>query len=126
MTFPALISLIAKWAPPKEKSVFTACTLGFVLGSLIVPPLSSVIICSMGWQWCFYLTSTSAALFALAWFFLVSDYPVDNWFCPKEEAEFINESLEGTVKKGWVRRPCRCVIYLEFQRTLAQKRNMFL
>ncbi|XP_044758954.1 sialin-like [Coccinella septempunctata] len=103
--FPALSSLIAKWAPPKEKAIFTSCILGFVFGSLVTPPIAFAVIRYMGWQWSFYLTSLSALLFCVVWFFIVSDYPLDNWFCPKEEAGYIDESLEGTVQKGWVKPP---------------------
>lgn len=96
------MSLIAKWAPPKEKSIFMCCILGFTFGTLVTPPISSIIIIHLGWEWSFYLTSIVGVLFVVAWFILVSDYPIDNWFCSKEEATFINDSLEGTVVKGWV------------------------
>ncbi|XP_045477553.1 sialin-like isoform X2 [Harmonia axyridis] len=102
---PCLMSLIAKWAPPKEKSIFMCCILGFTFGTLVTPPISSIIIIHLGWEWSFYLTSIVGVLFVVAWFILVSDYPIDNWFCSKEEATFINDSLEGTVVKGWMKPP---------------------
>ncbi|XP_045477556.1 sialin-like [Harmonia axyridis] len=102
---PCMMSLIAKWSPPNEKSLFMSCILGFIFGTLVTPPISSIIIIHLGWEWSFYLTSIVGVLFVVAWFILVSDYPIDNWFCSKEEATFINDSLEGTVIKGWMKPP---------------------
>ncbi|KAL3273978.1 hypothetical protein HHI36_015397 [Cryptolaemus montrouzieri] len=101
----ALMILIANWAPSNEKSTFTSCLLGYGFGSLITPFCGSIIIETMNWQWSFYGTAVATVVFLVAWIILVADHPIESWFCSTEEAEFIERSQEGAVRKGWIKPP---------------------
>lgn len=104
MVYPALQSLIARWAPPAEKGKFVAALMGNTLGTVITWSLLGFIIQSMGWIWAFIIPAIIAAGWSVLWCFTVADAPSDHKFISEEERDYIDECLGTVVKKTKVHR----------------------
>lgn len=97
--YPALQSLIARWAPPEEKGKFVSALMGNTLGTVCTWPLLGAIIEGVGWQWAFVVPGVLAVTWSLIWAFTVADSPSDHRWISVEERDYINKSLSGGVKK---------------------------
>lgn len=102
--YPAIHSVIAKWAPPEEKGKFVSCVLGGALGTVITWALVGFIIESYGWVWAFYIPAVISFAIAILWWFTVADSPAKHPRITKEEKDFIEKSLGNQVtdKKAWL------------------------
>ncbi|XP_017779301.1 PREDICTED: sialin [Nicrophorus vespilloides] len=97
--YPALHSLISRWAPPEEKGKFVGALLGGTLGTVLTWPMLGSIVESLGWTWAFYIPGGLALLWCLLWFFLVSDSPDLHPRISDEEKFYIAKSLGDSVAK---------------------------
>lgn len=65
---PAAIKAIAEWVPSRERGLCVAIyNNGFVVGSILAPPLVSLIALHFGWQWSFILTALLGAMLLYLW-----------------------------------------------------------
>lgn len=65
---PAAIKAIAEWVPSRERGLCVAIyNNGFVVGSILAPPLVSLIALHFGWHWSFILTALLGAVLLHLW-----------------------------------------------------------
>jgi len=65
---PAAIKAIAEWVPSRERGLCVAIyNNGFVVGSILAPPLVSVISLHFGWHWSFVLTALLGGVLLCFW-----------------------------------------------------------
>lgn len=65
---PAAIKAIAEWVPTRERALCVAIyNNGFVVGSILAPPLVSAITLHFGWQWSFVVTTVLGFVVLVFW-----------------------------------------------------------
>lgn len=65
---PAAIKAIAEWVPSRERGLCVAIyNNGFVVGSILAPPLVSVVALHFGWRWSFILTAVLGGVLLYFW-----------------------------------------------------------
>ncbi|KAK5883235.1 hypothetical protein CesoFtcFv8_019589 [Champsocephalus esox] len=103
VTFPAMMSMWARWAPPLERSrLITLSGSGGNFGAFIVLPVTGLISQSLGWPAIFYLCGVAGCLWAVVWFIFVSDDPRTDRRISKEERDYIIKSIESQgTGHGW-------------------------
>ncbi|KAF3834251.1 hypothetical protein F7725_025455 [Dissostichus mawsoni] len=103
VTFPAMMAMWARWAPPPERSrLMTLSGSGGNFGAFIALPLTGLISQSLGWPAVFYLCGAAGCLWAVVWFIFISDDPRTHRRISKEERDYIIKSIgsQGT-GHGW-------------------------
>lgn len=65
---PAAIKAIAEWVPSRERGLSVAIyNNGFVVGSILAPPLVSFVALRFGWHWSFVLTALLGGVLLFFW-----------------------------------------------------------
>uniref|UniRef100_A0A3P8TB80 Sialin n=1 Tax=Amphiprion percula TaxID=161767 RepID=A0A3P8TB80_AMPPE len=103
VTFPAMMALWARWAPPLERSrLMTLSGSGANFGAFLALPLTGYICQTLGWPAVFYLCGGAGCLWAVFWFMFVSDDPRTHRGISEEERDYIINSIgpQGT-GHGW-------------------------
>uniref|UniRef100_A0A1A8S1D5 Solute carrier family 17 (Sodium phosphate), member 3 n=2 Tax=Nothobranchius rachovii TaxID=451742 RepID=A0A1A8S1D5_9TELE len=103
VTFPAMMAMWARWAPPLERSrLMTLSGSGGAFGAFVALSISGFICEKLGWPAVFYLCGGAGCFWALFWFFLVADDPRTHPRISEEEREYIINSVgaQGT-GHGW-------------------------
>lgn len=103
--YPALHSLIAKWAPPNEKGKFISALLGGTFGTVITWPVAGILMETLGWSYAFYIPAAFTFSLTIIWFYVVADSPAEHPRIRPEEKEFIETSLGHTVSTKKVKPP---------------------
>lgn len=102
LVYPALQTLIAKWAPPAEKGKFVSCLMGNTLGTCVTWPLVGVVTMSWGWDWGFHVVSLQHVVYCLIFFIVASDSPEKSRYVTESELNFITEAQGSSVSKSKV------------------------
>lgn len=89
VTFPACHTMVAKWAPPDEKSRFVWSLLGGTFGTIITYPMVAAIADSINWQAGWYLPSLLMLVWVGFWALLVSDSPEEHPGISEAEKDYI-------------------------------------
>ncbi|XP_040909521.1 sialin isoform X2 [Toxotes jaculatrix] len=103
VTFPAMMAMWARWAPPLERSrLMTLSGSGASFGAFVALPLTGFICQTLGWPAVFYLCGGAGCLWSIFWFIFVSDDPRTHRRISKEERDYIINSIgpQGT-GHGW-------------------------
>ncbi|CAG9767273.1 unnamed protein product [Ceutorhynchus assimilis] len=100
LVYPALQTLIGRWAPPQEKNKFTACLMGNTLGTALTWIIVGAVTSAWKWPWGFHVVSIECFLFLFVFFFLAWDSPEQCKWITDEELEYIKTSQEGKVSKS--------------------------
>uniref|UniRef100_UPI003AAB7B69 sialin n=1 Tax=Centroberyx gerrardi TaxID=166262 RepID=UPI003AAB7B69 len=103
VTFPAMMAMWARWAPPLERSrLMTLSGAGANFGAFVALPLTGYICQTLGWPAVFYLCGGAGCLWAVFWFLLVSDDPRTHRRISERERDYIINSIgsQGT-GHGW-------------------------
>ncbi|XP_059205309.1 sialin [Centropristis striata] len=103
VTFPAMMSMWARWAPPLERSrLMTLSGSGGNFGAFVSLPLTGFICQTLGWPAVFYFCGGAGCLWAVFWFIFVYDDPRTHRRISKEERDYIIKSIgsQGT-GHGW-------------------------
>lgn len=103
VTFPAMMAMWARWAPPLERSrLMTLSGSGASFGAFVSLPLTGYICQTLGWPAVFYLCGAAGCLWSVFWFAFVSDDPRKHRRISQEEKEYIINSIgpQGT-GHGW-------------------------
>jgi len=75
-TFPASMTLFARWLPAGERTRAVAFNLGGIsLGTVFGLAVAGAVVAAWGWSAIFYLFGAAGVGFALLWFMLVHDRP---------------------------------------------------
>ncbi|CAG9865053.1 unnamed protein product [Phyllotreta striolata] len=95
---PSLQLLIAHWAPPEEKGMFSTTFMGCYLGTVVTWWVVGLITKILGWDWGFYIISLQNFLFCLLFFVVVADSPETHTWIKSQEVEYIKEKQNQIVR----------------------------
>ncbi|XP_029519462.2 sialin-like isoform X3 [Oncorhynchus nerka] len=94
VTFPAMMAMWARWAPPLERSrLMTLSGSGANFGAFVALPLTGFICHSLGWPAVFYMFGGAGCIWAVFWFILVSDQPGTHPRISTREKDYIINSI---------------------------------
>lgn len=99
--FPCASALVAKWAPPNERSTMTGFVqTGVMLGNAIAFFFSGLIMDSFpGWDPVFYFVGTIGLLWCIFWYTICYSSPAEHPFVSEKEREMIETQIALTSKK---------------------------
>lgn len=103
VTFPAMMAMWARWAPPLERSrLMTLSGSGANFGAFVAFPLTGYICQMLGWPAVFYICGGAGCLWSIFWFIFVSEDPRTHPRISEEERDYIVNSIgpQGT-GHGW-------------------------
>lgn len=99
VTLPGMHVLVARWAPPQERSkISSAVYAGMTLGTLVCMPFSGFLAAAIDWSAVFYIQGGLSLLWYILWLIFVYDSPALHPRISRAERKYIEESL-GTVQK---------------------------
>ncbi|KAK5618208.1 hypothetical protein CRENBAI_020834 [Crenichthys baileyi] len=103
VTFPAMMAMWARWAPPLERSrLMTLSGSGASFGAFLALPLTGYICEKLGWPAVFYLCGGAGCLWFVFWCALVSNDPQTHRRISEEERDYIVNSIGAQGKgHGW-------------------------
>ena len=89
VTFPACHTMVAKWAPPEEKSRFVWSLLGGTFGTIITYPMVTAIADKINWETAWYLPSLLMFVWIYFWILFAYDSPAEHPGITEEEKTYI-------------------------------------
>ncbi|KAL6426666.1 hypothetical protein ACFW04_009210 [Cataglyphis niger] len=97
VSFPAMHVMIAKWAPPNERSVIASIVYaGTALGTVISILLTGLLAANVGWDSIFYVEGALCLIWCVAWWLMIADSPeIQTRFISETERNYIIMSLGG-------------------------------
>ncbi|XP_071559510.1 putative inorganic phosphate cotransporter [Temnothorax nylanderi] len=100
VSFPAMHVMIAKWAPPNERSVIASIVYaGTALGTVISILLTGLLAANLGWESIFYVEGVLCLIWCTLWWLMIADSPEEQTrFITQEEKSYIVTSLGGHKK----------------------------
>ncbi|XP_047031795.1 sialin [Helicoverpa zea] len=94
VTFPAMHTLLSKWAPPSERSFMAALTYaGTSLGTVISMLMAGVLTANIGWESVFYVMGGLSLIWCVLWVVLVQDSPQQQRFMTADERAMVTTAL---------------------------------
>ncbi|CAG0913240.1 unnamed protein product [Notodromas monacha] len=104
VTFPAMHALIAKWAPPFQRSLFSSIIYaGSTAGLVVSMPIAGILAQSSflgGWPSIFYVFGAAGIVWFAFWAFLVYEDPDSHPWISVAEKTLIKRSLGRQVHHG--------------------------
>ncbi|CAK9823013.1 Putative inorganic phosphate cotransporter [Anthophora retusa] len=96
VTFPAMHAMVAKWAPPNERSILVSIVYaGTALGTVISILLTGLLAANLNWVWIFYIEGALCLIWCTAWWIMIEDSPEQQTrFISQEEKNYIMQSLK--------------------------------
>lgn len=89
VTFPASHTMVAKWAPPNEKSRFVWSLLGGTFGTILTYPMVAAIAETMDWESAWYIPSLLMFVWIIVWALVAYDSPTEHPGITPEEKDYI-------------------------------------
>lgn len=108
--FPAMHTLVSKWAPPEEKGKFVAALLGGALGTVTTWQCAGLIIVTYGWPYVYYSMAMVTLLITLAWAYLVANDPASHPRITDQEMAYIQRSQGDAVARKTPVPPYRRIV----------------
>ncbi|XP_011149239.1 sialin isoform X2 [Harpegnathos saltator] len=111
--FPAGHTMVAKWAPPNEKSRFVWSMLGGTFGTIFTYPMVAAIAETVNWESAWYIPSLLMFVWIIVWALIAYDSPMEHPGITLEEREYILSSQAGTVrpeKPTWKQTPIKKIL----------------
>eukprot|EP00056_Hartaetosiga_gracilis_P007296 m.106573 g.106573 ORF g.106573 m.106573 type:complete len:542 (-) comp12676_c0_seq1:125-1750(-) len=103
VTYPAMHSIWAKWAPPAERSrLATLSYIGAYMGTIVSMPASGALSASHfldGWPSVFYVFGTLGFLWFVMWMYFAADNPSKDKWITDSERDYIEGSIIRTQGK---------------------------
>ncbi|KAF4517148.1 hypothetical protein B566_EDAN006447 [Ephemera danica] len=93
-------TLLARWAPPEERSrmvVYSSC--GQQIGTIVALASSGVLCENVGWPSVFYMNGSLGLVLGVVWLWLIEDSPAQHRFASVRERRFIETSLASSVEE---------------------------
>lgn len=114
VTFPAMHSMLAEWAPPWERSkMATFVFTGAQFGTVITLPVTGIL-CEYGfdggWPTVFYVFGGLGVVWFACWMPLAADSPASHSTISKEEKDYICSSLKDSIKRKTAPVPWRAML----------------
>ncbi|CAH1639038.1 unnamed protein product [Spodoptera littoralis] len=101
VTFPAMHTMLSKWAPPSERSFMAALTYaGTSLGTVISMLMAGVLTANIGWESVFYVMGGLSLIWCVLWVVLVQDTPQQQRFMNADERTMILQALGNQENQG--------------------------
>ncbi|KAK7788690.1 hypothetical protein R5R35_003469 [Gryllus longicercus] len=95
--FPGAAQLLARWAPPTERSrLYAVIVSGINVGNVITLPVSGLLATHWGWPSAFYCAGVLGVLWWLLWWTQIADSPEVDKRVSLTERDYIKEKI-GTV-----------------------------
>uniref|UniRef100_A0A665TKK1 Sialin n=1 Tax=Echeneis naucrates TaxID=173247 RepID=A0A665TKK1_ECHNA len=111
VTFPAMHTMWAVWAPPLERSrLLTISYTGAQIGTVISLPLSGEICFYLDWTYVFYIFGAFGILWFILWTFMVYDSPNTHPWISERERVFITTSLKNELCTSGNNIPWRAIV----------------
>lgn len=99
--FPALARSTFSWYPVKERGLVTGINFSASrIGGAAAIPLMAWLITEVGWRNSFFILGGIGVLFAIVWFALFRDDPVEHKWVSEEEKRFIAEHRQQPTKSA--------------------------
>jgi len=93
-TYPSMHALLARWAPPMERSRLTSIVYsGSQAGTVITLPLGGFIISALGWRFIFYIMGLLPIVWTILWMYFVYDSPQTHPRISRKELEYLEVGL---------------------------------
>ncbi|XP_053684271.1 sialin-like [Sabethes cyaneus] len=97
VTFPCSHAFWSRWAPPSERSrMASIASTGAFAGTVVVLPISGVLVSAWGWTSVFYFFGAVACIWYVAWIIIVRRSPEDDRYISEQEKNFIIQTLKRT------------------------------
>ncbi|XP_012287934.1 putative inorganic phosphate cotransporter [Orussus abietinus] len=102
VSFPAMHVMIAKWAPPNERSILVSIVYaGTALGTVISILLSGLLAANLGWAWIFYIEGLLCLIWCAGWWLMIEDSPEQQKrFITQQEKDYIANALGQSKSSG--------------------------
>uniref|UniRef100_A0A2H1WFG1 SFRICE_014234 n=1 Tax=Spodoptera frugiperda TaxID=7108 RepID=A0A2H1WFG1_SPOFR len=101
VTFPAMHTMLSKWAPPSERSFMAALTYaGTSLGTVISMLMAGVLTVHFGWESVFYVMGGLSLIWCVLWVVMVQDTPQQQRFMNNAERTMILQALGNQENQG--------------------------
>lgn len=111
VTFPAMYTMWAAWAPPLERSrLLTISYIGAQLGTVISLPLSGQICFYLDWTYVFYVFGAIGLVWFVLWALLVFDSPNTHPRISERERTYITTSLKNELSTSSRNIPWRAIV----------------
>ncbi|KAK5908782.1 hypothetical protein CgunFtcFv8_016811 [Champsocephalus gunnari] len=111
VTFPAMYTMWASWAPPLERSrLLTISYIGAQLGTVISLPLSGQICFYLDWTYVFYIFGAIGLVWFVLWTFLAFDSPNTHPRISEQERLYITNSLKNELSTSAGYIPWRAIL----------------
>ncbi|XP_057704747.1 sialin [Corythoichthys intestinalis] len=111
VTFPAMYSMWAAWAPPLERSrLLTISYIGAQIGTVVSLPLSGEICFYLDWTYVFYFFGAVGLLWFVLWTFLAFDSPSSHPWISQRERSYILSSLKNELSPERGHIPWRSIV----------------
>ncbi|CAG4956010.1 unnamed protein product [Parnassius apollo] len=108
--YPALHSLVARWAPPAEKGKFMSAMMGGTLGTVLTWSLTGPLLEKYGWSYAFYVPAAITFVWCAFWWYLVADTPAEHPRISEQERKYILDALGNNVKNSKGLPPFKSII----------------
>jgi len=100
-TYPAMHAMLAKWAPPAERSRLSSIVYsGSQAGTIIAFPLAGILISSWGWESVFYVMGLGSFVWTAVWLLLAYDDPLQHPRISFHERELLSANQVSTGKRS--------------------------
>jgi MFS family permease len=94
VTFPAITSMLAHWAPIQEKAFLTTLIMsGSQVGTIVAFFVSGVTVDALGWEATFYIQGSLAFIWVLVWMLMVHDTPASHPYISEAERKYIQSGV---------------------------------
>jgi len=101
--YPAMMSVIAQWSAPMERTkMYNVVIAGGALGLIVSYPVAGLLsqLSDNGWALIFYVFGAATLLTVIPWAIMITDSPHENRFISPSERDYIQLKLEWQLRQG--------------------------